>query len=292
MTFGALVALSAALVAGACSSPYSASDDGLAPDASGERRNDAGVLEGEGDSSMGNEGGLGDGGTGEAGSSPADLYRAAVLADGPHAYWRLNETNALAMASDLGPNEIDAEYRGSCTHGVPGPFPNSTAVELAGACEIRAPGIDFSQQAPFTLEIWAKPRAIGPSYRRLFGHGVNDALGYQHIGLYFREPAGAVFERTINNQLVAATGPPPSLQSFVHVVGVYSGAMLTLYMNGAPVATSEDTRSQVAKSTPLWIGSNGAENFFDGTLAEAAVYAKALSATQIANHYAIATKKP
>ena len=287
MTLGALLA---ATVAIACSSPYSASDDGVAaPNTSGERRNDAGVLEGEeAGSSTQNEGGPG--GTGEAGSaSTADLYRAAVLADGPHAYWRLNETTGL-VASDLGPTKLDAAYQGACTQGVPGPFPNSTAIELAGACEVRAPSIDFAQQAPFTLEIWAKPRAIGTSHRRLFGHGVADAQGYQHIGLYFRDPVGTVFERSIDNQIVEAKGPLPTLGSFVHVVAVYSGVMLTLYVNGAPVATGADARSQVAKSTPFWIGSNGDENFFDGTLAEAAVYAKALSATQIANHYAVGTK--
>lgn len=293
---GAAIAASiAAVSAGACWSPYSEEGESSLGDASAGdgHTSDADVLTPvDGDSP-------GDGGADapeDADARPAaEAYAAAVLSDGPLAYWRFSEPMGT-VAVDHSGNQHDATYVGGCQLGVPGPFPGSKAVRLdrdqPSRCEIRATGIDFDGTAPFTLEIWAKPSAVSPQYWRLFGHGINNVQGYQHFGVYFRDPMGVVFERTVNDNIIVASVPSPPLGEFVHVVAVYDGMQLELSINGGEAsAKAPDERSQTAKASPFWIGSNGNENFFDGVLAEAAVYAKALSAQQIATHYAIAKKK-
>lgn len=291
----AIVASTAALSSQACWSPYSeeaalSHDDASADDG---HPSDADVLTPvDGDTP-------GDGGADapeDADAQPAaEAYAAAVLSDGPLAYWRFSEPMST-VAVDHSGNQHDATYVGGCQPGVPGPFPGSKAVRLdrnePSRCEIRATGIDFDGTTPFTLEIWAKPSAVSSQYWRLFGHGINNVQGYQHFGVYFRDPMGIVFERTVNDEIIVASVPSPPLGDFVHVAAVYDGTQLVLSVNGGVAAAKVlDARSQIAKASPFWIGSNGNENFFDGVLAEAAVYAKALSAQQIATHYAIAKEK-
>jgi hypothetical protein len=276
----------AVVLVGACSSPYSEDGALTTGDAASDRRQEGGELSPEEAGTLG-DGGLPDGEAGETSSSTtASAYAAAVLADDPIAYWRLSDTSTVAV--DQTSNQRHGTYLGSCGFGVPGPFPGTTAVDFSGMCQIRGPVIDFANREPFTLEAWAKPRAHADQHQRLFGHGVNTGAGYQHIGVYSRDQFGIVLERSVDSNIIIANAPAPPLGSYVHVAGVYDGSTLMLYINGATSqAMAPDTRSQVAKSAPFWIGSNGDENFFDGALAEAAIYAKALSKQQIESHYAV-----
>jgi hypothetical protein len=73
--------------------------------------------------------------------------------------------------------------------------------------------------------------------------------------------------------------------STYHLVGVYDGSALRLYINGVQVASSSVSGSIRTNSNALFIGSsNGSSQFFRGTIDEVAVYSTALTATQVANH--------
>ncbi|HEV3319827.1 MAG TPA: LamG domain-containing protein, partial [Solirubrobacteraceae bacterium] len=78
--------------------------------------------------------------------------------------------------------------------------------------------------------------------------------------------------------------------STYYVVGTYDGTTQRLYVNGSQVASAALTGGASVTSNPLYLGSwGGSEEFFAGTIDEAAVYGKALTATRVAEHYVAGT---
>src|SRR6185436_2010556 len=72
-----------------------------------------------------------------------------------------------------------------------------------------------------------------------------------------------------------------------HVVGAYDGATQRLYVNGRQVASTALTGAADTTISGLRIGSwDGTQQFFAGTIDEAALYNKTLSAAQVAAHFA------
>ena len=72
-----------------------------------------------------------------------------------------------------------------------------------------------------------------------------------------------------------------------HVVGTFDGMTQRLYVNGVQVASGAFSGPMNANTKPAsWSGSwDTASEFLAGTVDDVAVYAKALTATQVANHY-------
>ena len=110
-------------------------------------------------------------------------------------------------------------------------------------------------------------------------------------GSYALELNGPTLELTIlqlgvNRRLQAPAGTLVAGRTY-HVVGTYDGTTERLYVNGRQVASA--ALSGVADTTisGLRIASwDGTQQFFAGTIDEAAVYNKALSASQVAAHFA------
>jgi hypothetical protein len=97
------------------------------------------------------------------------------------------------------------------------------------------------------------------------------------------------FQRHAMGMLTTVNVPAPAPDVFTHVAAVYDGAALRLYKNGILIAPSPvpDTASAggVAGTARGGCGASGVG--FDGTIDEIAIYAKALSLTEIANHYGL-----
>ena len=73
-----------------------------------------------------------------------------------------------------------------------------------------------------------------------------------------------------------------------HVVGTYDGANVRLYVDGVQVASGSLAGVLEQSLGGMHIGSwDGASEFFDGTIDEAAVYPSVLSAERIAAHFAV-----
>jgi hypothetical protein len=72
-----------------------------------------------------------------------------------------------------------------------------------------------------------------------------------------------------------------------HLVATYDGANQRLYVNGTQAASRAQTGSASVGSGSLGIGfRGGTSEYFNGTIDEAAVYNKALSATRVDAHTA------
>src|SRR5207249_4783166 len=82
-----------------------------------------------------------------------------------------------------------------------------------------------------------------------------------------------------------------SLTAWSHLVLTRAGTRLTLYVNGAAVATTTFNGNVNAGSGTLALGRTGSKSadYFHGAIDEATVYASALSAAAVSAHYSAGT---
>ena len=250
-------------------------------------------------------------------TAPTNAYPAAVLADGPVSFWRLDEgpddgignsgvmandywgghsgiyTNATLAQPGYSVNDPDTAAVFGLINGSP-----VTADSYAGGIA----GIDFSaptnQSANFSVEAWVNGPAqnydAGIIAKGAGGGGEQftldtgaTAAGAHGIRFFVRDSSGAVHS--------ANTGTNTWDMAWHHVVGVCdeTHSNVTLYVDGlvASVAAISPSNGLLSSSAPIAIGSRmGAaagnyNNQFFGTIDEAAVYDYALTADQVRSHY-------
>lgn len=229
---------------------------------------------------------------------PAESYPASVIFDNPLAYWRLNELDGFvaydnvggfngvysnALLNTFGYSAADADP--AATFG--GTVPNSFVGNIQG--------IDFSTNgafAAFSVEAWVRG---GPQ--------TNDAgiitKGTGAGGEQFNLDTGApgrgfrFFVRDLANavHLCNSTNAPDN--QWHHVVGVCDlpNGYVALYVDGVLASTNAITGGIRSTPAPVTIGGRqsgtGAYDLnFVGTVDEVAIYGRALTAEQIALHYA------
>lgn len=227
-------------------------------------------------------------------------YPAAVLADSPVAYFRLGETSGAAAVKDETAHYA-ATYITGTTLAVPGALAGDTdtAIRIAasagggGGVLITGNAFDFAGATPFSLEAWVKPAVVDNAYRFVFHHGGRDNNGVrQDYGINIQNNQGLTFERFVAGTNQPATlATPPTVGVWHHIVGVYDGASLVLYLDGVSVAQAADARGLAAVPAAFYIGAvatSGFEQGLSGDLDEVAVYDKALSSARVQVHFAAA----
>ncbi|MEO6951379.1 MAG: LamG domain-containing protein [Polyangia bacterium] len=223
-------------------------------------------------------------------TQPQGDYPAVVKADNPLAYYRLGERSG-AIARDVSGNSIDAQYLGAVTLGVPGAVSgDDTAVSLDGGdsgITATDPRFDFTGNTPFSLEAWVAPGQTDGVYRNLFELEAYDASSRrQQYSLYLYGPHGVDFNRVVDDKNMYVSAPSPPLHVFTHLVAVYDGTSIAIYMNGALIDSAPDARPSPTKSTELRIGhGNSAEVAVLGAMDEVAIYDTALSAARVQAHF-------
>ena len=215
-------------------------------------------------------------------------YFASVVADHPISYWRLGETSGTIAGDITVANP--GTYNGPPTLGAPslvGTDQVDHAVGFNGTNnDVRvgqSGSLDLS--TAITLEAFIKPSSLPPagSFRSIVAK----------TGAYALALNGPTLELTIlqlgvNRRLMAPAGTIAAGGTY-HVVGTYDGTTERLYVNGRQVASSALTGAADVTISGVRIGSwDGAQQFFAGTIDEAAIYNKTLSAAQVAAHFSAA----
>ncbi len=227
---------------------------------------------------------------------PPSAYAQVVLADDPVAYWRLDETSGVT-ARDFSGHGNDATYIGGVHAGSAGAIAGDpdTAATFDGATGYLDGGnvFAFAGSQPFSLEAWVRSASMqnyGGVFSREDTAGGPPSEGY----LAFVSPADGVygFQRLDGNSLTSITSmSTASASRYDHVVAVYDGNVMTLYVNG--VAEAMETASfPIAGAThDFVVGAEvgGAEDFFEGELDEVAVYDHALAESRVSAHYLAGT---
>jgi RHS repeat-associated protein len=222
-------------------------------------------------------------------SHPSSAYPAAVQTDAPAAYWRLGEGSGTS-AADAGPNGNTGTYSGAYTLAQPGALHDpSTAASFNGSGKVTTgvTGIPAGTTAR-TVEAWIMPN--GSSGTIL---AINAASGQKFVvQAALIGSSWYLFTDGINgaNNLTLSGTEIPPLGVWSHVAFVFDGSANTwhYYLNG--VATKSGTFGvaiNTATPTSVTIGDRlDYSQPFSGTIDEVAVYGSALSAAQIAAHYA------
>jgi hypothetical protein len=215
---------------------------------------------------------------GGAGGAVSSEYAAAVLADGPVAYWRMGEASGTTAVDATG-NGHDGLLKGGVKLGEPGALngDSDTAMYFDGTSYVDVGDkLDFAGTASLSIEAWVHPQAGKGGY---LGKGMYDQ-GYK--GYFIADN-----DSTIQWVREGAVASPPviTFTTYSHVVGTYDGLNLTLYVNGAKAGSKVATNPITDHPNPFTIGQVAGWGKFVGWIDEVAVYDKALDAARIKAHY-------
>jgi hypothetical protein len=237
---------------------------------------------------------------------------------GTISYWKLDEAIAgISGAADAYEDVVNAPTgnNGEVPLGDTAPLPNPTGIvggaqdfdDATDAINVPDPGdgsFDFAAIESFTIECWMKsgtPLGDGTSSQVLVGRNawpVQWWLGMQGgVGDNPGNVSFVLFDSLGNFQALRPTTPVVPLNDnfWHHVVGVYNGATdtVSLYVDGdtTPVVTINGTgltggftAAAVAELNLGWLDS-GPGFHYEGTLDEVAFYSRALTPTEIKEHY-------
>ncbi len=255
---------------------------------------------------------------------PLTGYARAVVADDPVAYFRLDEPTGSTTAVDA-VGSFDAAYdssKGDITFGVPPGIPRETdfAVDLSDTNTVtvgqggvvRIPyALELNPYGAWSAEAWVRPDSndTNGNFRTVFSSLYNFNFSTAVFGwIIYQHPNGGDGAWTL--VLLNGTGAPSFFgsdfghiplipHSWYHLVLTDDGTNIQLYVNGvagsanASVAGSGFIPNGVngdpsVSASPEVLGqrSDGAFFGFSGAVDEVAFYNHALTAQQVAAHFA------
>ena len=223
-------------------------------------------------------------------------YGPAVLAtSGLAGYWPMDETSGT-IASDQVTPTANGTYQGGVTLGGTGAITTSTdyAPTFNGTSGYMstASASKLQPAASASLEVWFKTSATGTS--PIMQAGVSTGL---RLFLNSGRLEGAVDGVTVQSSSSYNDG------HWHYAVLTWDGTKMTLYADGAlapPYTSTANPQAETSApsygSTGVYVGKNATQSsYFNGSIDEPALYGSnsnssgALTAGQVANHYAAAT---
>ncbi len=233
---------------------------------------------------------------------PLPPYPSAVLAtSGLVAYWKLDEPSGSVML-DSGPSSDNGGYVGGPILGQSpeGAGVGGTAVLFGGLAQYaEAPLIGpFAGLGSFTLMCWAK-LTVAPrsgAYSGICGRAFSSNATPFYQWQLFAENSFSGFSLflTVNGTLqIVESNSAATAGAWYHLAGTYDVGIgkAALYINGVQVVLSSLPGVLNEYGQPFNIGvvhqGSTLRNYFPGTIDEVSVFNRALTATEIANLYAL-----
>lgn len=218
----------------------------------------------------------------------------AALADRPYLLYPLSD-NSRSTASDASGNNRDGHYEGNMSSASAGPCGTDTggALTLGGHSWISTPG-PVAAPTVFSLEIWFKTttRAGG----ELIGFGnQSGASTTADRHLFLADTGELVFGVSSGGARKSIVSTSSYNDGTWHLAdATLSSAGMRLYVDGSLVAADNSITTAQTYSGYWHIGYNTltgwpnspSSEHLAATIADAAVYAAALTPTQIGGHYA------
>jgi hypothetical protein len=243
-----------------------------------------------------------------ASTSPSLSYPQAVLADSPSFFWPLNETSG-STAADASPNGFTGIYEPGTTQGAAGPITGSTDTSTAfdghTGLVTSASSAAMSASQAFSVEGWFKTTTNTGGKLIGFGNGQTGMSSDYDRHVYMMNDGQLVFGVYNSGVFTIETPLAYNDGQWHYVVATFdSGTGMALYVDGRLVGTNPNTAAQ--PYTGYWRvggdnlngwnldpwGSNSQGTtepygyYFGGDIGDVAVYPAALSAAQVAAHYA------
>jgi hypothetical protein len=218
-------------------------------------------------------------------------YRAAVLADNPVSYWRLNDTSGSTAVDEE--NHNPGQISGA-TLNEPGPMAGDASMRFEGNGVVEL-GHDESLRPPesWTLELWFKASANEAAQCAPNFGPVCDLYRYHAFGFVLQLQTDGQISAgvdTDNQTSVGVTSPDSYADNQWHyAVVVRSQGNVSLSIDGTEVANAPTASSATyyCCEDVAAIANDGACHCesFTGWMSEVAFYNYPLSATQIKAHY-------
>lgn len=213
----------------------------------------------------------------------ATSYADVLLADGPFAYYPLDEPSGRAMNAASGPS---GAYRGVVEHTTPNPvtgdgnpsayFPTNTSFSRAKLddSDVFHDSGAVSCEAVVIVNGASTSHIVGgpfdtPAADNTFGITGSQAFIYQNSG----------------SLIVAVTGAISN--GHHHLAMTFDGSLLSCYLDGVLVSSTGSVGSQILSPDAneyLYIGGNGTNSVLGWSVSHAAFYDYALSSTRIKAH--------
>jgi hypothetical protein len=219
--------------------------------------------------------------------SAAKPYPAAVFADAPLAYWRLDEASGTTAADGMGGSS--GIYLNGVTLAQPGALANDPdpSAWFDGVNDtVRVPStLALAPTAGLTLEAWLDPTSLPSTSASIVRKEQSYMLRVTSTGaLFFR-----IWTADGNNHEYQSAANVIAPNQWTHVVGTWDGASMVIYANGVPVGSRSQGGALGANSNELYIGCGlNSYDYFNGSIDEVAVYDHPLTAARVQAHWAAA----
>lgn len=218
-------------------------------------------------------------------------YKTRVLGDSPVGYWRLDEASGNPQDSSGNGNHATASF-GTPTYSETGALgsESNAAITFDGSTEyftVPDPGSDSTLDVgdgPVSIEFWAKRTGSGGgAWDIVVAKYANSfAVGFDTSDRFAISKSGVV---ELAYQSTATTDT-----SWHYYVATKNGTSLVLYKDGVDInATISSTTALADNNSVLEIGAENTGIKFQGTLDELAIYKSVLSATQVQDHWTVAS---
>ncbi|MBI5384336.1 MAG: LamG domain-containing protein [Verrucomicrobia bacterium] len=207
-------------------------------------------------------------------------------ARGPVAWWKFDETDG-AEAADASGHRLAGRVQ-SAARWMPGQGRVGGALDLDGAknfvdCGDRA---DFDFRDGVTVSFWLKPRSFKKSSQTVAAKG-GDTWRFHSQG----DKGQMVFSLTGPQTTGKDKNKAPRITSkrsvddgqWHHVVGVYDGQRVALYVDGALEGSVTAAGALALNTEPLWLGNTSASRngYFNGLLDDVRLYGCGLTEDEI-----------
>lgn len=221
--------------------------------------------------------------------APVDTYGAEVYQDDPDIFWRLDDRSG-DTAKDSGPAGTDGRYNGNVTKEVSGALANNQNAAATFDGGIVSSETQVSDPRTYSLEAWFSTESISGGKLIGFGDQRTGLSGNYDRHIYMQDDGRLVFGTYTGQTNTITTTKAYNDGQFHQVAATQSSDGMKLYVDGELVGTDPQTGAQAYNG--YWrIGGDttwgSSSPYFSGTLDEVAVYPTALTADDVATHFAI-----
>lgn len=136
--------------------------------------------------------------------------------------------------------------------------------------------------AAVSISVWAKSNVIGVGQVVSKYDSISGLVPYE---IQFWSTGNIYGNFNTSGGGISSMNCPYSANTLYHIVATYDGTIARLYLNGTQCATQSVSGTIVSSAKNLYIGSSGAQGTFNGTIDDARVYNRALTAGEVKQLY-------